>query len=150
MSKEYENLKKRLLKRSRWNGDCLESTYCRTRGYPQIGFKKKVIYTHRASWLIFRGEIPNGFCVCHHCDNPLCINPNHLFLGTHKDNMDDRKKKNKGKYSKDLIKKVFYLRQSGVKFKDIKRIFNIPIGSISWVLKKPFSLYKDDDIVQNS
>lgn len=50
-------------------------------------------YAHRASWRLFRGSIPNGQHVCHKCDVPLCVNPEHLFLGSRKDNMVDASKK---------------------------------------------------------
>lgn len=49
--------------------------------------------THRLAWLFSKGPIPDGLLVCHHCDNPPCCNPAHLFLGTQKDNIADRNRK---------------------------------------------------------
>lgn len=70
-------------------------------GRGAVSVNGKIITAHRCAYTVFRGEI-GGLCVCHHCDNPLCINPEHLFLGTHLDNMRDmaakgRKKKTKCK-----------------------------------------------------
>lgn len=57
------------------------------------------IDAHRASWLTYRGEIPAGFRVCHSCDTPLCVNPDHLFLGTAKENTQDMIRKGRHRFA---------------------------------------------------
>jgi hypothetical protein len=62
-------------------------------GYGSVGKKGKSFLAHRVSWELYRGKIPNGLCVLHSCDNPPCVNPGHLFLGTYSDNNYDCGKK---------------------------------------------------------
>ena len=79
-----------------WQGKINESGYGsfqeREKG------KKKDLRAHRESYRIFIGDIPQGLYVLHKCDNPACCNPDHLFLGTHSDNMQDMLKKGRENY----------------------------------------------------
>ena len=67
-------------------------------GYGTKAFAGKRIKTHRLFYEIFIGKIPERICVCHKCDNPPCCNPDHLFIGTYKDNMQDMIKKNRSNF----------------------------------------------------
>lgn len=63
------------------------------KGYGKFSIKGKTTKAHRASYELYKGCIPIGLHVLHVCDNPICVNPDHLFLGTHSDNMKDRQTK---------------------------------------------------------
>jgi len=81
---------------TRYSGDCHEFFGCRDScGYGRIHRDGKLVRIHREVWKRENGEIPNGMVVCHRCDNPACINADHLFIGTQKDNMRDMWDKNR-------------------------------------------------------
>lgn len=62
-------------------------------GYGAVFFRGKIWRTHRLSWFIKHGKIPDKIEICHDCDNPPCLNPAHLFMGTHLENMQNAKHK---------------------------------------------------------
>lgn len=90
---EIEPTKERLLryvKRGASSDDCwmwLGSLL--PRGYARFSLHNEAVGAHRVSYRVHIGEVPAGMCICHRCDNPPCVNPAHLFLGTNKDNIQD-------------------------------------------------------------
>jgi hypothetical protein len=74
-----------------WNG-CIRSD---GRGFTSYGRERKML-AHRLAWELTYGPIPEGVCVCHRCDNPRCVRPDHLFLGTQQDNLRDMRNKDRG------------------------------------------------------
>lgn len=76
---------------------CWEWTaYRKPDGYGRFNFNGRMCLAHRAAWLLLKGPIPDKLLVLHSCDNRRCVNPDHLFLGTQKDNMDDMLRKDRG------------------------------------------------------
>lgn len=105
-------------------------------GYGIISYKGKVFRAHVVSYEACNGPVPQGLCVCHKCDVPSCINPSHLFLGTHKDNMDDRDRKGrtprgeKSATSKLTEKQVLLIKKSNDRRLDLAAKFNVTPSNI--------------------
>lgn len=95
---DESTIKQTLLTRSSLVGECRIWDGARTTaGYGELVVNKILWYTHRLSYLLFKGALPKGMSVCHSCDTPSCINPDHLWLGSQADNLQDARQKGRTK-----------------------------------------------------
>ncbi len=103
-------------------------------GYGSFHGVKGTTAAHRASYILFVGHIPKGNLVCHRCDNPPCVNPNHLFVGTYTDNNRDMAAKGRSacgerngsaKLSLRQVGEVFAARKRGLSYPALGRKFGI-------------------------
>jgi hypothetical protein len=138
-------------------------------GYGQTFFNGKAIASHRMSWILVYGEIPEGLCVLHKCDNPPCCNPTHLFLGTICDNNRDRACKGRNNISygelhhnaklsnNDVILIDKYLNENKTPI-EIAKLFGVSYGTIydikkglTWghLTKRPLAVEKLIDSLRN-
>ena len=100
MEEKVVALRKRFFSKVEKTGNCWIWKRSKTKsGYGVFNLSGKFIRAHRFSWLWHNGDISKGICVCHSCDNPICVNPKHLWLGTPTQNNLDRDKK--GRTSKN-------------------------------------------------
>lgn len=119
---------------------CMMWAGATARGYGQLKVDGKVVYAHRLAWEVYYGApVPDGMHVLHECDNPLCVNPDHLFLGTHQDNMKDRQ--SKGRFSSTLTQEqVDRIREryaeGGVLQKELAEEYGVSHTTISRILSE--------------
>lgn len=117
------------------------------RGYGKFG----IYVAHRVSWVIHFGEIPDELCVLHKCDNTSCVNPKHLFIGTHADNMLDMKLKGRAvgfkgetnpkaklsEFEVIEIRKIYDLYNNKYgKIKKMSMVYKIPYGTMSKIVRR--------------
>lgn len=111
------------------------------RGYGKLTVNMKTVSAHRYSWLTFRGPIPDGQHVLHRCDNRGCVNPEHLFLGTHADNMQDMAGKTRGKprgkaqLSASDASQVRALWAAGMYQREIAKQFGVTQSNVSAIVR---------------
>ena len=109
------------------------------------------ISAHRASWIVFRGEIPEGMKVLHRCDIPPCFNPDHLFIGTQADNIADMDRKGRRKVTKifgeahglhrvtkDQVIEMrkLYADDLSVSHRQLAKRFNLSASEVGRILRK--------------
>jgi hypothetical protein len=81
---------------------------------------------HRAAWLLFNGEFDRKLCVCHKCDNGLCVNRKHLFLGSQTDNIHDMEKKGRAYHKSGELH-----GRAKLTWKDVRRIRKLHAGGMT-------------------
>lgn len=124
-----------------WNGAKTKD------GYGHQYISGKTVLSHRAAYLYSGFEIPSGFCVLHKCDNPLCCNPSHLFIGTRADNIADKVRKNRqargerigvSKVSNLQVVALKRLRSLGWRQKTLSIFFGLSQGHVSGILSNRY------------
>jgi len=126
--------------------NCWEWLGTKRNGYGRFNYKGKKWSAHRLAYRIYKGEFDESLDICHTCDNPGCVNPRHLFIGTHIDNMRDMRNKgrspnNKGennpnvKLSVNDVKDIRgYFINGGMNISELSRKFNVTDTNIRDIL----------------
>lgn len=126
-------------------------------GYGRLRVNKKIKVAHRIAWELAHGiPVPRGLYVCHHCDNPSCVNPDHLFLGTSSDNMLDAIRKGRyhftygetnGRHKLNRIQ-VEEIRTTTDPYRTIGERFGVTVSTVSAI--KRHRIWKFLDAVKES
>ena len=121
---------------------------CSRMGYGYLGIGGRGrgnIMAHRLSYMLHVGEIADGQCVCHRCDNPLCVNPSHLFLGTRVENQGDMKQKGRSpagerqgshKLTEASVKKIREVYGSGPTHQDLADAYGVSRSNIGCIVTR--------------
>lgn len=138
--------------------DCLEwQGSSRPDGYGQVEIDGKRHYVHRVFYALFVGDLGNGMFVCHRCDNPRCVNPDHLFLGTPADNINDAaskwrtqkgSKNHHAKLTEADVDEIIRRVRAGERQIDVAAAFGVPKQRISKILLRQAWQQETSDVIR--
>jgi len=133
----YEQIEKFFEKVNKTDGCWLWTGGKTKAGYGMTHINGKQYISSRASYIIHKGEIPEGLWICHHCDNPSCVNPDHIYAGSPKQNFTDmsiRERSWKTKLTVEQVKEIYSNRENGVMHKVIAKVYGVSRNTISGIL----------------
>lgn len=127
---------------------CWEWTAMKRRGYGRIARDGKgsgMLTAHRLSWEFAHGTIPEGILVLHKCDNPSCVRPDHLFLGTYGDNAADRvakgregdrsgEKNGRAKLTSEQVAEIRQLHAEGKSYRDLASAYGVNYSHVGHIV----------------
>lgn len=126
-------------------GGCLEFMgYRNSSGYGELTIDRKFVLAHRLSYELSFGPIPDGLIVRHKCDNPPCVDPDHLEVGTHSDNFRDRDERGRtargmtngtAKLTDEDVRKIRQMRSDGWTYAELAALCGVGTTTIGRVVK---------------
>lgn len=123
---------------------CWTAALNRENGYGRFKVHGKMVGAHRFSYMLSYGPIPEGLVICHKCDNPPCVRPDHLFPGTHKDNGRDKVEKGRAlsgirnafaKLTDEQVSEIRHLDISGIPQREIALRFSLAQTTVSRIVR---------------
>lgn len=158
MTRRKIDVEERFLKYTQKTESCwLWTAYKDAKGYGHLQVGRKFERAYRVSWMLYRGAIPDGVCVCHTCDNPACVNPDHLWLGTKSQNaldMHTKGRQYKGPYppkhtsgtrgeqhpnAKLTAEKVRAIRDEatqGFSYRQLAEKYGVTVPNIGYIIRR--------------